>query len=54
VATQALGVLVVLVYSGVMSGVLLWVTKVIVGLRVDENSELTGLDVSQHREHLGS
>lgn len=54
VATQALGVLVVLVYSGVMSGVLLWVTQVIVGLRVDENSELTGLDVSQHREHLGS
>ena len=54
VATQALGVLVVLVYSGVMSWVLLWVTKVIVGLRVDENSELTGLDVSQHREHLGS
>ncbi len=54
VATQALGVLVVLVYSGLMSWALLWVTKVIVGLRVDENSELTGLDVSQHREHLGT
>jgi Amt family ammonium transporter len=33
---------------------LLWLTKLIVGLRVDENSELTGLDVSQHREHLGT
>ena len=54
VTTQALGVLVVLVYSGLMSWALLWLTKVIVGLRGDENSELTGLDVSQHREHLGT
>lgn len=54
VTTQALGVVVVLVYSGVMSWALLWVTKVIVGLRVDDNAELTGLDVSQHREHMGS
>jgi Amt family ammonium transporter len=40
-------------YSGVMSWVLLWVTKVIVGLRVDAQSELEGLDISQHREHMG-
>ena len=54
VATQALGVAVVLCYSGVMTAVLLGVTKIIVGLRADENSELTGMDVSQHREHLGT
>ncbi len=52
VSMQALGVLVVVVYSGVMSAVLLWLTKLIVGLRVDDNAELVGLDVSQHREHI--
>ncbi|MDR7308581.1 Amt family ammonium transporter [Rhodoferax saidenbachensis] len=54
VAIQAIGVLAVLAYSGLMSWALLWLTKVIVGLRVDENSELVGLDVSQHREHMGT
>jgi len=54
VATQAIGVAVVLGYSGIMTAVLLGVTKIIVGLRADENSELTGMDVSQHREHLGT
>ncbi|MDZ7890198.1 MAG: ammonium transporter [Rhodoferax sp.] len=53
VATQALGAVVVVVYSGAMSFALLWLTKVIVGLRVDDNAELVGLDVSQHREHIG-
>lgn len=52
VATQAVGTVVVIVYSGVMSAALLWLTKLIVGLRVDEQSELVGLDVSQHREHI--
>nr|WP_315465658.1 ammonium transporter [uncultured Rhodoferax sp.] len=52
VAMQALGTVVVMVYSGVMSAALLWLTKLIVGLRVDGNSELVGLDVSQHREHI--
>ncbi len=52
VAIQAVGTVVVIVYSGVMSAALLWITKLIVGLRVDENSELVGLDVSQHREHI--
>ena len=53
VATQALGAVVVVIYSGAMSFALLWLTKVIVGLRVDDNAELVGLDVSQHREHIG-
>jgi Amt family ammonium transporter len=37
-----------------MSAALLWVTKVIVGLRVDENSEIAGLDITQHRERMGT
>ncbi|MES2949748.1 MAG: ammonium transporter [Pseudomonadota bacterium] len=54
IGVQLLGVVAVVVYSGVMSGVLLWVTKAIVGLRVDDASEVTGLDVTQHREHMGT
>lgn len=54
VGMQALGVLAVVVYSGAMSAVLLWFTKGLVGLRVDDESELTGLDLTQHRERLGT
>jgi Amt family ammonium transporter len=54
VGIQLLGVVAVLVYSGTMSAVLLGVTKVIVGLRVDDASEATGLDISQHREQMGT
>lgn len=54
VGVQLLGVIAVVVYSGVMSAALLWVTKVIVGLRVDDGSEVTGLDITQHREHMGT
>ncbi|MBI2771787.1 MAG: ammonium transporter [Burkholderiales bacterium] len=42
----------VLLYSSVMTAILLLVTKGIVGLRVDEQTELTGLDVGQHRERI--
>ena len=54
ISIQLLGVAAVVVYSGVMSALLLWVTKVIVGLRVDEQSEIDGLDIAQHREHMGT
>ena len=54
VGIQLLGVTAVLLYSATMSGVLLGVTKVIVGLRVDDASEATGLDISQHREQMGT
>ncbi len=54
IAAQLLGVVSVVVYSGVMSAVLLWLTKLLVGLRVDDTSEVTGLDITQHREHLGT
>ena len=52
VAIQALGVAAVAGYSMVMSAVLLIITKVIVGLRVDEQTEQSGLDIGQHRERL--
>jgi Amt family ammonium transporter len=39
-------------YSGIMTAVLLAVTKFIVGLRVDEASEQQGLDIAQQRERI--
>ncbi|MGE0331600.1 MAG: ammonium transporter [Ramlibacter sp.] len=54
VLTQAIGVGAVMLYSLVMTALLLWLTKLIVGLRVDEQSELTGLDIAQHRERISS
>lgn len=53
-STQALGVLVVVVYCATVTALLLWMVKLVVGLRVDEEAERTGLDVSQHREHAGA
>lgn len=37
--------------SGVSGSV---AVQLLVGLRVDEQSEITGLDITQHREHMGS
>ncbi|WP_296498048.1 ammonium transporter [Rhodoferax sp.] len=54
VVTQLVGVGAVMLYSAVMSALLLWLTQLLVGLRVDEQSEITGLDITQHREHMGS
>jgi Amt family ammonium transporter len=51
---QMIGVLAVLVYSGLMSVVLLWLTHCIVPLRVGDAEEGMGLDLSQHGEKLGS
>jgi Amt family ammonium transporter len=53
ILTQAIGVGAVMAYSLVMTAVLLMVTKLIVGLRVGEQAELSGLDIAQHRERLG-
>lgn len=53
-STQALGVLVVVVYCATVTALLLWMVKLVVGLRVDEDAERTGLDVSQHREHVSA
>jgi Amt family ammonium transporter len=54
IATQALGVAAVLAYSLVMTAALLVLTKFVVGLRVDDASEQSGLDIAQHRERLGA
>ena len=54
VLTQAVGVGTVMIFSLVGTAVLLWLTGKVVPLRVDETSELEGLDIAEHREHLGS
>ena len=54
IVAQLVDVAAVFFYSGIMTLVLLLVTKVLVGLRVDEQVELNGLDIGQHRERLGS
>jgi Amt family ammonium transporter len=54
VFNQLMGVVAVLLYSGLMSLVLLWITQFIVPLRVGDADEDMGLDLSQHGEKLGS
>ena len=52
-STQAIGVGAVMAYSLVATAALLWITNFAMGLRVDVQSEQTGLDIAQHRERLG-
>ena len=54
VMVQAVAAIAVLVYSGVVSAVLLWLLKLVVGLRVNEADEITGMDLTQHRERIGT
>ena len=54
VVVQLMGVAAVVVYSAVMSAAVLWFTKLMVGLRVEDGAEVTGLDITQHREHMGT
>ena len=49
---QAKGVLITLVYSGVLSFVLLKLIDLTIGLRVSEEEEREGLDVILHGEHV--
>jgi Amt family ammonium transporter len=49
---QAIGVVSTLVYSGVMTLILLMVTKALVGLRVGEEEEREGLDIVLHGEQI--
>ena len=53
IVVQAISALAVMAYSLVMTALLLWAVRMVFGLGVDEASELQGLDISQHREHLG-
>jgi len=50
VMAQGIGVGATIVYTGVMSFIILKVIDMVIGLRVDEDSETEGLDVSQHDE----
>ena len=50
---QAISALAVMAYSLVMTALLLWAVRMVMGLGVDEASELQGLDISLHRGHLG-
>ena len=50
VATQALGVGLTIVWIGVVSVVGVLVARLVFGLRVDEESERIGLDISSHGE----
>ena len=54
VFTQLIGVAGVVAYSATMTAVLLWLTKIIVGLRVSDATEAVGLDIAQHREKMGA
>ncbi|MGI4983676.1 MAG: ammonium transporter [Janthinobacterium lividum] len=50
--TQVKGVAVTLIYSGVLTFVLLKIVDVVIGLRVTEEEEREGLDVILHGEHV--
>ena len=54
VVTQATGVLITVVYTAVATAVLLFVVRVLTGLRVDESAEQEGLDVALHGESVES
>ena len=49
---QAIGVLSTIVYRGVMTLILLMVTKALVGLRVGQEEEREGLDIILHGEQI--
>lgn len=49
-AVQLLGVGSVLVWSVIATVIIVWITKALVGLRVNEDEELEGLDFSTHGE----
>jgi Amt family ammonium transporter len=48
--TQLKGVVVTIVYCGVVTAIILYVIKAVVGLRVSEEEERDGLDLSLHGE----
>jgi len=50
VGAQVLSIIVTIVYCGVLSFIILKIVDAIVGLRVDENEEQEGLDLSLHGE----
>lgn len=49
---QAFGVIVTVVFSAVMTAIILGIISALVGLRVTEEAEREGLDLEQHGEHV--
>jgi len=52
VLKQLLGVSATALFSAVATAAVLVVVSLLVGLRVEEDEERDGLDISQHGEHL--
>jgi Amt family ammonium transporter len=52
VLTQAYGIVATIVYCAVMSFVILKVVELIIGLRVDDQTERNGLDIGLHGEQV--
>jgi len=52
IVTQAEGIIVTIVWTAVLSWVILMITKMLVGLRPSEAEEEEGLDISQHGESV--
>ena len=52
IGNQAFGVIVTVVYSAVMTAIILGIVNALVGLRVSEEAEREGLDLEQHGEHV--
>jgi Amt family ammonium transporter len=50
VVAQCVGVAATLIYSGIMSFVILKILDGVMGLRVDEEQEVEGLDLALHDE----
>ena len=54
VLMQLIGAGSVMLYSLLMTALVLWITSLFVSLRVGETSETDGLDISQHAERMGN
>lgn len=52
IGTQAFGVLVTVAYAGTMTAAILWLIKLVIGLRVSSDAEAEGLDLEQHGEQV--
>ena len=50
--TQPIGVLMVMAYAAVMMAAILFIVKIVTGLRISPEQQREGLDVKQHREQV--
>jgi Amt family ammonium transporter len=54
ITLQVIGAFSTLLYSGIVTWIILWVVDTFVGLRVTPEDEYDGLDISQHAERVTS